>query len=51
MSNQKKIIDILRNDEMVEAIKKNDVRQIKKLIDSGYDVNNNLIKYPSILAS
>ena len=40
MNNQKKIIDILRNDEMVKAIKKNDVRQIKKLIDSGYDVKS-----------
>ena len=43
MNDQKKIIDILRNDEMVKAIKKNDVRQIKKLIDSGYDLNNNIV--------
>ena len=43
MNDQKKIIDILRNDEMVKAIKKDDVRQIKKLIDSGYDVNNDIV--------
>ena len=43
MNNQKRIIDILLNDEMVKAIKKNDVRQIKKLIDLGYDVNNNIV--------
>ncbi|BDC93645.1 ankyrin repeat domain-containing protein [Treponema bryantii] len=43
MSDQKYIINILRNDEMVRSIKKNDLHKIKKLVVSGYSVNNNIV--------
>lgn len=43
MNSQQEIINILRNDKMVRAIKKNDIYKINKLIKSGYNVNKNIV--------